>query len=226
MTIFTENDRTGEIVIRFPYASQLLRQYKIDFCCSGDRRIGEVIQERELDGEKILNEINAHYEEQKQLHNVIIDWKSQANETIINHIIDTHHNYLRSILPELEQLTLKVAKVHGKHHPELIQVQKLFKTMQADLLQHITKEETYIFPKILDSSVVSQNIGNEIALLEDEHSSSGALLKSIHELTDDFTAPMDACNTFKLTYLKLDELERNTFNHIHLENNILFPRFH
>ncbi|MGO4276052.1 hemerythrin domain-containing protein, partial [Paenibacillus sp. TAF58] len=158
-----------------------------------------------------------------------LDWRELSSSQLIDYIMDVHHGYLKRELPHLSEYVKKVARVHGPHHSELLQVEQWFETLKSDMEQHMEKEEREAFPAVFafekDPTEVKRTQLLEILdALEHEHEESGDLLKQIREITEDYKLPEDACTTFQLTYLKLEELEADMFQHIHLENNILFNR--
>ncbi|WP_096190120.1 iron-sulfur cluster repair di-iron protein [Evansella halocellulosilytica] len=218
---FTLESKTGDIVTQFPRASSIFKDYKIDFCCGGNRPLGEALDETELDKEAVLKEINDLYTSTNQDNQ--IDWANKSSQELVNHIVQVHHEYLRQVLPELSAYVTKVHRVHGENHPELKTVFTIFHQLKNELETHLLEEEKTLFPMILESNV--EEVANAINQFEHEHEQSGMLLKTLREATEDYKIPEGACNTYRLTYLKLDELESDLFQHIHLENNILFPRF-
>ncbi|WP_096199823.1 iron-sulfur cluster repair di-iron protein [Bacillus sp. FJAT-45350] len=224
---FDFSTRTGEIVTRLPEASTILKQYKIDFCCGGNRPIGEVITEKKLDGDEILAKINEAY--LQSLEKPSVNRANLTSSQLIKHIISTHHAYLSTLLPELSQFTTKVLRVHGRDCPELAEVHKLFHLLKIELEQHTIDEEQNVFPLIEafenePTTEIIKDISVKIEELVDEHEGAGGVLAELRKVTNDFTAPQWACMTFQLTYQKLENLEADLFEHIHLENNILFPR--
>ncbi|MDE5415386.1 iron-sulfur cluster repair di-iron protein [Alkalihalobacterium chitinilyticum] len=226
-TVFDFSTKTGEIVTRLPETSTILKQYKIDFCCGGNRPIGEVIEEKNLNGTEILEQLNSAFI--KSLEKPSVTWDEMTNKELIHHIITTHHQFLNRILPELSQFTTKVFRVHGNHCPELAQVHKLFHHLKTELEQHTIDEENVVFPLIeaVEEQPTIERMSElqaKIGDLEGEHEGAGDLLKQLREVTNDYTAPDWACMTYQLTYQKLEQLESDLFEHIHLENNILFPR--
>ncbi|WP_078430033.1 iron-sulfur cluster repair di-iron protein [Alkalihalobacterium alkalinitrilicum] len=226
-TIFDFSTKTGEIVTRLPETSTILKKYKIDFCCGGNRPIGESIKEKNLNGDEILEQLNNAYI--KSLVKPSVTWNEITNSELIDHIISTHHAYLSSILPELSQFTTKVFRVHGNQCPELTKVHQLFHSLKVELEQHTIDEENNVFPLIQAfeenrSSEIISKLSENIKELEDEHEGAGNILKQLREVTNDYSVPDWACMTFQLTYQKLEDLESDLFQHIHLENNILFPR--
>ncbi|PAK37830.1 iron-sulfur cluster repair di-iron protein [Bacillus licheniformis] len=227
--VFDQNTKTGDIVTRFPRASRLLKEYRIDFCCGGNRPIGEAIKEQDLNEEEILARINTLYQETKALNEKETNWSEAPYSQLIDHVIHTHHAYLYEVLPELSGFVTKVYRVHGIHHPELAQVHQLFHQLKTELEHHLFQEEEHIFPKVMAYEETRSmdrlaEAVQAIDVLEQEHEAAGKILKELRKVTNDYTLPEGACTTYTLTYLKLDELETDLFQHIHLENNILFPR--
>lgn len=228
-TAFTNDTKTGDIVVQFPMASQIFKQYKIDFCCGGDRPLGEVLAEKNLIEEDIPGKLNELYTALSLSENTHIDWKQASYHQLIDHVVSKHHAYLNQVLPELSTFVTKVYRVHGQKRSELSTVFSLFHKLKAELEHHLIQEEVAIFPLIkryeqAHAKPILAEIVTSINELESEHEAAGDLLKQIREATNDFKLPEDACKTYQLTYLKLEELESDIFTHVHLENNILFPR--
>ncbi|ARK30426.1 iron-sulfur cluster repair di-iron protein [Halalkalibacter krulwichiae] len=226
--VFFRTTKTGDIVTKFPKASQVLKEYKIDFCCGGNQPISEAIKDRHLNEEEVLNKLNSLYSEAYS-SNESINWREASYPTLINYIITTHHVYLNETLPELAKFVTKVYRVHGKKRKELKDVYHLFHQLKLELEHHLIEEEERVFPNIIDyeSSRAQTKLNatlKTISELEDEHESAGTLLKELRQITNDYSLPEGACTTYTLMYLKLQELEADLFEHIHLENNILFPR--
>jgi regulator of cell morphogenesis and NO signaling len=229
MGTFHSSQKIGEIVTKFPKAADVLKEYRIDFCCGGDRLLLTAIKEQGLPEPEILDKINNLYEEFKNIKTEDRNWVEAPLGELIDHIVNTHHAYLGEELPRISNLTTKILRVHGEHHPELSHVHKLFHSLKMELDQHLIKEETIQYPAIkeYEKSKSEASLNKAVSVnkeLENEHTGAGDILKELRRVTNDFTAPEDGCNTYKLTYAKLEELENDTFQHIHLENNILFPR--
>lgn len=226
---FTETSVIGEIVTKFPKASDLFKSYRIDFCCGGNRPLIDAIKERNLSAEEVLTKLNTLYHETKRLNEVEIDWKTASYSELIDYVVNKHHRYLNEELPLLSPYVTKVLRVHGAGQPHLAQIHKLFHELKTELEQHLIKEETEDFPLIL---AFEQNPSDEnytklrkvVDELENEHTHAGNIIKELREITNDFTPPAGACGTYRLVYQRLEALESDLFQHIHLENNILFPR--
>lgn len=224
---FRVSDKIGDIVTIFPGASNLFLEYRIDFCCGGNRPLTEAIKEQSLDENKILNLLNEIYIEFQEKNEKFTDWAKEKPSKLVDYIVDKHHAYLNEELPKLSELTLKILKVHGESHEELFKVHKLFNTLRIELEEHLIKEEDVLFPAIKKYEVekTSDNREKMINLLnelEQEHTGAGDIIKELREVTNHYIVPEGACRTYELTYKKLRELELDTFQHIHLENNILF----
>lgn len=224
---FNVTDRIGDIVVEFPGASSVLKQYRIDFCCGGDRPLETAIKEGNLDENKILNELNAKYKEFEKRNEEYTDWAKERPGKLMEYIIGKHHKYLKQELPELSELLFKILRVHGIRHEELFHIHKLFNNLRTELEEHLVKEEEYLFPLIQNYEALKNDSNREKVLklveeLEKEHTGAGDIIKELREAADHYSIPEDACKTFEVTYIKLGELESDLFEHIHLENNILF----
>ena len=229
MSKFNSSSKIGEVVALFPKAADIFIENKIDFCCGGNRPLTEAVKDSNSDVEKIVKDLNTLYEKFKNASSEDRDWKVEPLEELVDHIINTHHGYLWDELPRLSQLSTTILKVHGEHHPELFKVNKLFSMLKAELEEHLTKEETLQYPAINEyvktkSQTDLQKSIDIIDELEEEHSAAGDILKELRVVTKDYIIPDDVCPTFELVYQKLQEVELDLFQHIHLENNILFPR--
>jgi regulator of cell morphogenesis and NO signaling len=230
MSKFNSSQKIGYIVTKFPKAADIFIENKIDFCCGGDRPLIEAINERNLDEEKIVDDLNELYEEFKDnLYQKDKNWEEAPIDELVEYIINKHHAYLWDELPRIGELSTTILKVHGQSHPELSKVHKLFSMLRMELEEHLAKEENMQYPPIKEYIQTRSYDDLEKAIevideLEDEHTGAGDILKELRKVTEDYKIPKDVCPTFELTYKKLQEVELDTFKHIHLENNILFPR--
>ncbi|WP_335869846.1 iron-sulfur cluster repair di-iron protein [Bacillus sp. 2205SS5-2] len=227
--VLTDSQTVAEIVTKFPKASDLFKTYRIDFCCGGNRPLIEAIQEKNLSVGEVLGKLNELYQQMFALSEATIDWEHSSSRELIEYIIQKHHAYLNEELPLLSPYITKVHRVHGATHPHLVTIHKLFYELKAELEQHTSKEETIDFPLILEfeENPTEQNRQKLLAVvqeLEHEHTTAGTILKQMREITNDYTPPAGACGTYRLAYQRLEALESDLFQHIHLENNILFPR--
>lgn len=227
--MFTLNQKIGDIVVKFPRAMEILKKYKIDFCCGGDRPLEEAIKEQSLNGQEMISEINEDYNKYVIEETKDRDWTKESYSKLIEYVVNTHHGYLNETLPRLSELTTKILRVHGVNHPELAEVHKLLHSLKMELEQHLIKEEEIVFPMIVQyesagNKEILKNAVEKIIELEGEHEGAGFILKKLREITGNYQVPKDACSSYKMTYKILQEVEDDTFKHIHLENNIMFPR--
>ncbi len=227
---FNSGQNIGEIVVQFPKAAEIFKANKIDFCCGGNRPLADVLKEQGLDEKKIMEKINELYDQQQvNKNNPDKDWREVPTGELVEHILDTHHAYLWSELPRISEYVTKILRVHGEQHPELAKVHKLFHMVKMELEEHLVKEETIQYPAIFnflenDGKAELEKAVKVIRELEEEHTAAGNVLKELRGVTRDYQVPTDGCSSYDLTYLKLEEMESDIFQHIHLENNILFPR--
>jgi len=229
MTTFTAASTPADIVKLFPNASDLFKEKQIDFCCGGDKPLQETFQQQELDGVAILNELNTTYEQWTAEGHVAKDWNEESLTDIIDHIVHRHHAYLYRELPVVQEYVTKIYRVHGMDHPHLKELQRLYNEFRLEMEEHSLKEEREVFPLIKQyeknpNDVLLEEIRIANGGLEDEHDVSGNLLKEMRKLTNGYELPEGACNTYSMTYERLKEMEEETFQHVHLENNILFKR--
>lgn len=218
--VFSKEDLIGDVVASYKDASKIFMKYKIDFCCGGNRPLEEGIKEKNLDVDAIVLELNNSYQEVKEKLNEDVEWTKVNKGDLAEYIENRHHSFLREELPVAEALVLKILEVHGQHHPELFIVHRLFNNLKIELEEHLLKEEWFLFP--LFRSGKEEEARELIEELEEEHTGAGDILKELQVITSDYTPPADGCNTYFLAYRKLEEIQNDIFEHIHLENNILF----
>lgn len=227
---FNGEEKIGTIVAEYPGASNLFKEVRIDFCCGGDRTLKQAIVQKNLDEQEIIRRLNEGYAsfiDKNALSEK--DWRTAPAADLIDYIVDTHHAYLRKELPLLSEFITKILRVHGGAHPEIAALYKRFHLIKMELDEHLIAEEEVLFPKLKQladrpsAETIEQTI-KELYELEADHSAVGDGLRDMREITNDYALPPDACRTYTLTYQKLAELESDLFQHIHLENNVLFPR--
>ncbi|WP_252244410.1 MULTISPECIES: iron-sulfur cluster repair di-iron protein [unclassified Clostridium] len=232
MNKFNSNQKIGDIVTKFPKVADIFKEYKIDFCCGGDRTLITAIKEQGVNETELLERINDSYEKLKNnIYSKDRNWVEAPLDELVDQIVNVHHAYLYENLPKISELTTKILRVHGEKHPELSRVHKLFHTIKMELEAHLIEEETIQYPAInaylrSNSEADLDKAINIINQLQDEHMGAGNILKELREITNDYDLPSNACTTYRLTYFKLQELESDIFQHIHLESNILFPRLY
>lgn len=217
----TENIKTAHI----------FKKYGIDFCCGGKISLSKACEKKQVDVSQIEYELNTIL----STNNYANNYDEWSLDFLIDYIVNIHHKYVLESLPIISQYANKVAKVHGHHYQEVVKVNELFHTVANELLAHLNKEEQILFPFIkqlveakkigsLNNLPPFKTVNNPIQMMEVEHENAGDIFKEIEQLTNNFTAPPEACNTFRAFYAKLDEFQQDLHLHIHLENNILHPK--
>lgn len=227
MHTFTAEDKPGDIVKVFPKASDLFKHRRIDFCCNGDHPLTEVFANDGHDEQTVLDELNHAYTEWKQADHELIDWDAMGYDELVDHIVHKHHAYLNTELGALGEFVTKIFRVHGASHNHLKELHRLYNAFKTEMEEHMVLEENEVFPLIKKygsnpSTALLEQIVEANGGLEDDHQEAGDLLKQMRIITDDFTPPESACNSYRITYSRLKEMESDTFQHVHLENNILF----
>ena len=228
-----EQETVGEIAAASTSAASVLEKYGIDYCCAGKSLFEEVCREKGLSPAAVKNEIaNAVTALPKEAK----DWTAAPLRQLIRHIVTSHHEYLKLELPRVGQRLRKVVEVHGEEDPAALhELESVYDALSQEMNFHMHKEEMMLFPAIERYEAAMQSgsplppapfgsIANPIAVMEGEHDSAGRALGRIRELTIDFQAPPYACSTYHAMLDGLKALETDLHTHIHLENNILFPR--
>ena len=222
----------GQFVADDFRTAAIFSKYKIDFCCNGNRTVEEACDKKGIDSNLLMNEINQVLNSKT---GETIDYKSWPLDLLAEYIEKKHHRYVEEKIPVLRQFLDKLCKVHGERHPELFKINELFTASAGELASHMKKEELILFPfvkrmvkaKLENEAILSPQFGtveNPIAMMMHEHDTEGKRFREIAELTNNYNPPIDACNTYKVTFAMLDEFEKDLHLHIHLENNILFPK--
>jgi len=221
-----ENALLGELVTDDFRIAEVFKNAGIDFCCGGKKTLKQACREKRIDLKSIEDEIKA-IGQAPALSNV--NFKDWEPGFLADYIVNTHHKYVLKTLPDLVYYTGKIASVHGMHHPELIEVAKLFEEISQELRQHLQKEEEVLFPAI--RSAVQNNtfalqsiISSEIARMSSEHEFAGGAMDKINELTSGYMVPKDGCNSYQVAFKMLRQFEDDLHIHVHLENNILYPK--
>ncbi|SMO86592.1 iron-sulfur cluster repair di-iron protein [Fodinibius sediminis] len=227
-----EKARTiGQIVADNYQAAEVFNAFDMDFCCGGDRTVDEACQEVNINPNEVwqaLKELETDGARQENYTEWSLDF-------LIDYIINNHHKFSREKLPEIGQYAKKVASVHGDRYPELQKIYYEFTKLHGDIINHLQKEEELLFPyvkRLVEAEKKGKQpktpdfgkAANPISMMEHEHDQSGAAMEKIRELSDDFTPPDDACTTYRLLFENLEAFEKDLHKHVHLENNILFPK--
>ena len=218
-----QNKTVREIAGQHADSYKIFHKYGIDFCCGGKRLLSDVCAEKGIELSVIANDFTALEETPSGQK----DWNTETLENLINHIVDTHHQYLRDDLPRLFHLTQKVASRHGERDTHLYKVLEIFVSMANELLAHIEKEERVLFPMIVEmekTGDISPQILMPILAMEAEHEEVGKALEELDRLTESYAIKPNMCASYQALYVGLKQLEEDLKLHIHKENNILFPR--
>ncbi len=217
MTSVSTEQTLGSLACLIPGATRLFRRYKLDFCCGGDTPLRDAAARRELDAQRIADELTALGAEAE--HET--DWRNVPSDTLINHLLERFHERHREQFPELIRLASRVEQVHGNKPDCPVGLAEHLWGMQQELESHMLKEEQVLFPMIRRGMRVPSEQG-PIAVMRYEHDQHGIALDRLAALTDDITPPANACNTWRALYGGLEEMRDDLMQHIHLENNILF----
>ena len=227
-----ENQIIGELVARDYRTASVFKKYSIDFCCQGNRTIEEACEKKNIDTKKVLEDLVAMMEAKSES---TTDYQSWPLDLLADYIEKKHHRYVQEKTLEIQPYLDKICKVHGERHPELLEIKEEFNASAGELAAHMKKEELILFPfirkmtkaKLENTKVDAAHFGtvkNHIQMMMNEHTVEGHRFMKIEELSNNYTPPLDACNTYRVSFALLKEFEQDLHLHIHLENNILFPR--
>jgi len=222
----------GEVVAQDFRTASVFSKYGIDFCCKGHRTIEEVCEKKSISPKEIIEKLNAV---RKNNDSHSIDYASWPLDLLADYIEKIHHRFIKEKTPVLLQFLNKLCKVHGERHPELFEINSIFSQSSQDMEHHMQKEELVLFPFIKQMVKAKLNnefmetphfgsVKNPVAMMMDEHSTEGERFSTIAQLTNNYNPPSDACTTYRVTYAMLEEFQNDLHKHIHLENNILFPK--
>ena len=220
----TETTTVAEVASTLPSSVRVFQRYGIDFCCGGKTALASVCQAQGVSYATLVDAIEASAQEPRADAR---DWNREPLSALVEHIVATYHEPLREELPRLETMAAKVHRVHGNKAPFLARLDTIVSELSADLQRHMRKEEAVLFPAIRTveaSGGAPIPIAAPIAVMEAEHDHAGALLAELRTITDGYVAPEWACQTYRALYHGLAELEAAMHVHVHLENNVLFPR--
>lgn len=228
----TESNIVGELVAQDYRTASVFKSHKIDFCCKGNRTIREVCDSGKVETASLLENLN------KIVNSVeagATDYQTWPLDLLADYIEKKHHRYVQEKTQEIKPYLDKICSVHGEHHPELFEIKDQFNASAGELAMHMKKEELILFPhvrKMVQSKQAGSmpdkphfgTVNNPIQMMMAEHEVEGDRFRKIAELSNDYTPPADACNTYRVTFALIKEFENDLHTHIHLENNILFPK--
>jgi regulator of cell morphogenesis and NO signaling len=224
----------GEIAAENPQTTREFEQLGIDYCCGGSRSLAEACAQASISVDEVMDRLEKSAAAREQAGSAE-NWFGRPLSDLVSHINAKHHSLVRQECPRIEALVAKVVGVHGKNHPELQEIQQVFAVLATELSVHLMKEEQILFPYLirLEESFVAGEpappamfgtVMNPVRMMMHEHDTAGDALRSLRSLTGNYEAPEDACISYRTLYRALQEFEADLHQHIHLENNILFPR--
>ena len=229
--MLTQEKTIGDFVAENFRTAEVFKKYHIDFCCKGGRTVEEACDNKKVSPEQIYQEL----EEITNRKSEDIDFNSWPLDLLADYVEKTHHKYVEEKSAMLIPYLNKLCKVHGERHPELFEINELFIGSAQDLAAHMKKEELILFPFIKQMVEAKKNgdalpaprfgtVENPVAMMKHEHEAEGERFVKIAELTNNYEFPDDACGTYQVTYRMLEDFQNDLHKHIHLENNILFPK--
>lgn len=227
------NKTLAQIVTEKHQAASVFEKYHLDFCCKGKRPLSEALVERHLSAEQVIGELEEVFKKNANNDAALFNYIHLSQ--LCDYIVSTHHAYVKQNLPQIYAYLEKVATKHGNRHPELNEIFKLFTELKEELTEHIFKEERILFPRIkeIEKNFLERNsftapvagyIEAPVSVMEHEHDRAGYLMEQIRIKTNNYTPPTDACNTYKVSFASLQAFEADLHQHVHLENNVLFPK--
>ena len=225
-----DNRTVRDLASATPGAARVFEKFGIDYCCGGARSLAQACSAAKANLQEVAEAL-----EKPQPKSGDRDWRKATLAELTKHIVAKHHEYVRQEIRRLIPLSAKVAGVHGKNHPELEEIQSSFQALAEELTTHLMKEERMLFPYMEQLELAGNSGGrraaptfgtvtNPVRTMMMEHDSAGELLRKMRQATNDYRLPEDACISFQMLYRALEEFETDLHQHIHLENNILFPR--
>jgi regulator of cell morphogenesis and NO signaling len=222
-----------EYALEMPGATRIFEKLGIDYCCGGDKSLAEACAKAGVAVDEVLGSLEQTERSDETLASE--GWQTESLAELITHIVEKHHAFTRQELARLEGLLVKVCGVHGQNHPELSRIQNQFQELSRELEPHMLKEERVLFPFIIQMEEAAKNhralpappfgtVRNPVRVMMAEHDAAGETLREMREASSDYRVPEDGCISYQTLYGALAALEADLHQHIHLENNLLFPR--
>ncbi|HEX8764201.1 MAG TPA: iron-sulfur cluster repair di-iron protein [Candidatus Acidoferrum sp.] len=229
---FTSTTKVGEIAAANPAAKKVLEQAGVDYCCGGAKSLGDACMHAGVSADEILRRLS---ENSMQAGPEDVNWTSARLKDLTRHIVEKHHKYVRAALPRVSTLLAMVRTKHGGNHPELARIEEEFLGLEREMYAHMQKEEQILFPYMekLERAEEGkeeleppffQTVQNPVRMMMQEHDSAGEALKAMRKLSHGYQPPTEACESYREVYRSLEEFAADMRTHVHLENNILFPR--
>jgi regulator of cell morphogenesis and NO signaling len=222
----------AQIVNNNHHAASVFEKYHLDFCCKGKRSLEQACAEHQLSISKVTKDLENIFT--KDI-NSSIDFDKMNLTQLADYIVQTHHAYVKNEMPQIHAYLQKVSSKHGERHPELYKIFQIFNAVKEEMEAHMKKEELILFPRIKELQKLADNenanlqlnityLQSPITVMEREHDHAGSLLNDIRILSNGYTPPQDACTTYRLSFAALNAFELDLHQHVHLENNVLFPK--
>ena len=222
----------AQIVNSNHQAASVFEKYHLDFCCKGKRSLEQACTEQQLSIVKVTDDLKNIFTKDS---NSTVDFEKMNLTQLADYIVQTHHAYVKNEMPQIQAYLEKVSSKHGERHPELYKIFQTFNAVKEEMEGHMKKEELILFPRIKELEKLANNenanlqlnityLQSPITVMEQEHDHAGSLLNDIRILSNDYTPPQDACTTYRLSFAALKAFELDLHQHVHLENNILFPK--
>ena len=223
-----------DVALQMPHSTRLFEKLKIDYCCGGNQPLAKACASAGVDVDSLMGML-AEVTQSTSPGKCMLDFQNASVSELITHILETHHVFTKSEMDRLQLLADKVLHAHGGNHPELIHLDELFTRLCADLKPHMFKEEQILFPYIVALAEATNQkravpfapfgtVNNPICMMMREHDTAGDILRELRALTSDYKVPADACISYQTLYEALENFEKDLHQHIHMENNLLFPK--
>ena len=222
----------AQIVNEDHRAATVFEKYHLDFCCKGKRSLQQACAESQVAADELIAALETMVKPDN--YSVHLNYNLLSLSQLADYIVATHHAYVKQEMPQILSYLQRVASKHGDRHPEMRKVAEIFAAVKEEMEQHMQKEELILFPRIKEVEKEGAELNRKkltvsyleapVDMMEEEHDHAGAAMAEIRELTDNYNPPADACTTYKLSYAALEAFEKDLHQHVHLENNILFPK--
>ncbi len=222
----------AQIVNEDHRAASVFEKYHLDFCCKGKRSLQQACAEGLLSADELIAALDNTVKPDR--YSVHLNYDLLSLSQLVDYIVATHHNYVKQEMPQIQSYLERVVSKHGDRHPEMRKVAEIFAAVKDEMDEHMQKEEKILFPRIKEAEKQSNEpdkiklsisfLQSPIFMMEEEHDHAGAALAEIRELTSNYNLPADTCTTYRLCYAALQAFETDLHQHVHLENNLLFPK--
>ncbi len=222
-TTINPEQTVATLVLDHSECAPVFQRYRIDFCCRGELSIKAACSERGVDTDAVVEDLSRAIAE--RTGSIEPNPRTLSTADLLEHIVSKHHKYLRKTLPFVQALAAKVNRVHGNRNPRLLELDSTVRQLAEALIPHLDMEENALFPALVGNHTDNAFAATELASMHQEHMAVGKLLERMRGASEDFSIPEWACNSYRTLFTELEQLERDTLRHVHLENHVLMPRF-